>query len=162
MANQVGDSGPVRVYALTSVAVRSGVSEAGIGVILRSGSRDSDRATLKQVSAKVEVASAEAARHQAVMRALRDGLELGARSITVFTDDVAVVGYLNRDLEVPSELISTYLEARALMNQYRRASVRLIEDARNRKARSLAERGLESDEADVRDYRSPRLPLGFS
>ena len=157
MADQVGDSGTVRVYALTSVAVRSGVGEAGIGVILR----DANRATLKQVSTKVQVASREAARHQAVMWALRDGLEIGARSITVFTDDPAVVGYLNRDLEVPPELISTYLEARSMMNQYRRASIRLIEDERNQKARALAERGLEGDEADVRDYRSPPLPLGL-
>ncbi|MGD8237825.1 MAG: reverse transcriptase-like protein [Armatimonadota bacterium] len=155
MAAQAGDTGTTRVYALTSVAARSGVSEAGIGVILR----DRSRATLKQVSTKLEVASPEAARHQAVMRALRDGLELGARSITVFTDDTAVVGYLNRDLEVPADLVSTYLEARSLMNQYRYAAVRLIEDARNAKARTLAERGLESDAAEVREYRTPELPL---
>jgi ribonuclease HI len=155
MGKQVGARGPLRLYALTSVAVQSGTGEVGIGVILR----DANRETVKQVSAKIEVASPNAARHQAVMRALEDGLELGARSITVFTDDATIVGYLSRDLEVPPDLVSTYLQARSLMNRYRHAAVRLIEDTRNRKAQTLAERGLETDEADVRDYQSPELPL---
>ena len=158
MDEKTGEAGPRRVYALTSVAVRTGVGVAGIGVILR----DANRATLKQVSVKVNVTSPEAARHQAVMQALRDGVELGARSITVFTDDTAVVGYLSRDIRVPPELFSTYMEARSLMNQFRYAAVRLIDDARNKKARLLAERALESDEPEVRAYRSPRLPLAFS
>ena len=152
------ETGPRHIYALTSVVVRSGVGAAGIGVVLR----DASRATLKQVSAKVEVASPEAARHQAVVRALKDGLELGARSITVFSDDATVVGYLNRDLEVPPDLVSTYLRTRALMNQYRHAAIRFIEDARNTKARTLAEQALGRDEADVREYRSPPLPFGRS
>lgn len=158
MANKGGASRPRGVYALTSVALRPGVNAAGIGVILR----DANKSMLKQVSSKVQVASPEAARHQAVVHALRDGLDLGARSITVFTDDATVAGYLSRDLEVPSALISTYLEARSLMNQYRSATIRLIDEARNTKARGLAERGLESDEPEVRAYRSPPLPLGFS
>jgi len=149
---------PHSVYALTGVATRRGLGLAGIAVIVK----DRQKNTLKHIRGRIHTTSPDAPKYQAVIRALREGLALGAHSITVYSDDPIVVGHLSRDLEVPPELHAAYMEARALMHRYRRAQVRFLEEARNRKARTLAELVLTENGQGTRDYRSPGLPLMFT
>lgn len=153
----VGIGAPRSVYALTGVATHRGLGLAGTAVIVK----DTQKNTLKQISSRVHTTSPDAPKYEAVISALREGLALGARSITVYCDDPVVVGHLSRDLEVPPELHGAYMEVRALMHRYRRAQVRFLDEGRNRKARTLAELALSEDGQGTRDYRSPGLPLGF-
>lgn len=149
---------PRSVYALTGVATRRGLGLAGTAVIIK----DQQKNTLKQISTRIHTTSPNAPKYEAVISALREGLALGARSITVYSDDPVVVGHLSRDLEVPSELHGAYMEARALMHRYRRAQVRFLEEPRNRKARTLAELALTENGQETREYHSPGLPLTFA
>ncbi|MFQ6099282.1 MAG: reverse transcriptase-like protein [Armatimonadota bacterium] len=145
------------VYALTSATARLAVGMAGIAVILK----DARKNVLRRVRSRISCTSQEGAVYEAILTALREAKALGARNVTVYCDDPAVVGHLNRDLEVPPGLTQAFIQVRALMNRFRKANVQLIEDDKNTRARRMSELALESGEDEARAYESPGLPLNF-
>ena len=60
---------------------------------------------------------------RAVVYALWSGRRLGYRRIAVHTDDPAAVVQLNGECAVDPDAVGLYLEARALMHLYRRATI---------------------------------------
>jgi ribonuclease HI len=157
MPTEPSAEGPRFVYALVSVTARLAIGAAGVAVIIR----DAQKNTLKQHTARIACANQEGAVYEAVKMALNEARALGARQVTVYSDDATVVGHLGRGVEVPEPLMPAYMQARALMNQFREARVCFIDEVNNAKARRLSELALESDEEDSRAYQSPGLPLSF-
>ena len=150
-------SAPRAVYALTGVAREPGQGIAGIAVIIK----DTHKQTLKQISRRIHTTSPEAPKYEAVCIALREALELGARSVSIYVDDPVVVGHLRQDLQVPPELTGPYLEIRALLHRFRQADIRFLEEGRNRRARLLAELAVRERAGHARSYVPLPLPLTF-
>jgi ribonuclease HI len=75
----------------------------------------------------------------AVEHGLQVAAEMGARTVTVLVDDENAVRIVNREAEVPRDSVPCFIRVRALMNQLRKASVRMIPSEQNREARRLAE-----------------------
>ncbi len=148
---------PQSVYALTGVARQPGQGVAGIAVIIK----DPRKHTLKQISRRIHTTSPEAPKYEAVQMALREALHLGARSVSVYVDDPEVVGHLRQDLRVPTDLTTPYLEIRALMNRFRRAHIRYVEEGKSRRARALAEMAIMDRAGETRTYEALPLPLAF-
>ena len=155
--------GPSFLYALTSGVLQEAPPDpegrlGGIAVQIK----DNQSRPLEKYSYALPVATEAEAAYEAIVMALREAYRMGARGVTVYTDDEQVVSEVNRSVEVPSANVGRYLECRALMNQFRRAQVRYIDPARNYPTRAMADRAVRNREVRAQSYRPVALPLGLS
>jgi len=74
----------------------------------------------------------------AIEQALKHALQIGAKNVTLLVDDVTAVRQANRESNVPSESVTTYMRLRALMNQLPKAAIRYVCPEQNLEAQHLA------------------------
>ncbi len=155
--------GPSFLYALTSGVLQPGATqdEASLGGIAVQIKDNRSRPLGKYSYAMPAATQAEAA-YEAILMALREAHRIGARTVTVYTDDRQVADEVNRAAEVAAANLSRYLECRAAMNQFRRARVKHIDAARNHNTRAMADRAARDREVRAQSYERVELPLGFA
>ncbi|MDR5693759.1 MAG: reverse transcriptase-like protein [Armatimonadota bacterium] len=95
--------------------------------------------------------------YRAILHGLWRARKLGAKHVEIFCDLTTVVEQVNGLAEVTPEFIGSYLQVRALLNAFRRSSVRAIPREQNREALSAADAALNPSPPRVDD-----LPLWAS
>ena len=145
------------VVAFAGTQVHSDGSGAGIGVLLD----DKNGEPLVKVAQPVEAQEPDGAAYRAIVAALQQARGLRAQRVAVFSDNEAVVGQLNRELPVPERLEPAFMQARALMNQFRWAGVRYGSGRRLAAASRAAYTAAASGASRSTRYREPTLPLSF-
>ena len=125
----------IPTHALVSAVEAAEGGSTGIAVILR----DRQRNTIYSTSYSKEDITLEAAAYEAISEALLTARETGSHTMAVYCDVASVVGQLNKEEEVPAELLSANLQLRALFNRFRNVQVKLAQSGEYFTAHKLAE-----------------------
>lgn len=142
------------LYAITSGYTRQDSDAAGIGVIIKAARHH----TLRKISSIVSTTDPVMAAYDAIIVALREARQMGARVLIVYTDCEAVIKQLERTVRVAPDQLARHLEARSLLNQFHRAEIVRVSPGQNEAARVLAMEALERHEG-AGGARQLELPL---
>ena len=143
---------PLEVF--TSTAFRDG--RAGSGIIIRVSGQ-----TVRVIRRTVHAHSRAEGAYRALLHGVWRARGSGARQIHVYADTADVIDQLTGRAEVPVELTGLYLQARALLNAYRRSAVEYVPRERNSEAALAALEALDQEnpasDVDIDDVEA--LPL---
>ncbi|MDQ7819098.1 MAG: reverse transcriptase-like protein [Armatimonadota bacterium] len=136
-----------------AAAVTAGV-RVGAGVVIRAP----DGTPLAVLGRAVSSGSRQEALYRAILAALLRARRMGVRAVRLSVDDADLTGQLCGRRDIPPALIGLYLQARALLNAYRRREVRRLETP-SAAALEAARRALEGEEASDGEDEAESLPL---
>lgn len=134
-------AGEVKVQVHTDGASRGNPGPAGLGVVIQ----DASGKTLRKIKQNLGQTTNNVAEYLAIIFALEEALELGARSVTVLTDSELVVRQLNREYKIKDAgLKPLFLVAEHLRKLFREFEIRHIPREENTAADKLAGEATES------------------
>lgn len=136
-----------------AVAVTAGV-RVGAAVVIRAP----DGTPLAVLGRAVSSGSRQETLYRAILAALLRARRLGARAVRLSVDDADLTGQLCGCRDIPPALIGLYLQARALLNAYRRREVRRLETP-SAEALEAARRALGGEDVADGDDEAESLPL---
>ena len=145
----------IPTHALVSAVEAADCGRTGIAVVLRDQQRD----TVYSTSYSKQDTPVEAAAYEAISEALLTARESGSHAMTVYCDVASVVSQLNKEEEVPAELLSKNLQVRALFNRFRYAKVKLAQSGEYFIAHKLAAGAAQGCTGQVPVQPTLRLPL---
>lgn len=122
-------------------AARGNPGPAGIGIVLQDG-RGGIQAEVGQY---IGTATNNAAEYHALIRGLQEALAKGVEELTVFSDSQLIVRQMRGEYRVKHPALKPlFLEAVKLSQGLRRFTIEHISREKNKKADSLANRGIDT------------------
>lgn len=135
----------MKVSIFIDGAARGNPGPAGIGVVIAN-----DKETLLEVSDYIGSTTNNVAEYMALIRGLEEALDMGNKSVEVFSDSELLVKQMNGEYKVKNEgLIPLYLHLRSLIKKFNHFEIHHTVRGENEQADELANRGI--DEHGLKD-----------
>lgn len=137
-----------KVIAYTDGASRGNPGDAGIGILLV----DEKDNVIKEISDYIGQTTNNIAEYTALVKALKEALEMNFEGIEVISDSELMVKQINGEYQVKSEgLKPLYKEACELLKEFKIFTVRHVRREQNKEADKLANRGIDEalDENEI-------------
>lgn len=135
----------MKVYLYVDGAARGNPGPAGIGVVIKN-----DTETLLEVSDYIGKTTNNVAEYMALIRGLEEALDMGNKSIEVYSDSELVVKQINGEYKVKNEgLLPLYLHLKSLIKKFNHFSISHNVREENKYADELANKGI--DEHGLKD-----------
>lgn len=116
-------------------ACKGNPGPAGIGVVIT----DESGATLKEIGEYIGDATNNIAEYTALIRSLREAIDLGSDSVDIQSDSELMVRQINGAYRVRSEvLIPLYNEAKSLIDRFDSFTITYVPRSSNKHADMLA------------------------
>ena len=129
----------MKVQIFTDGAARGNPGPAGIGVVIKS-----EKETLLEVSDYIGKTTNNVAEYMALIRGLEEALDMGNKSVEVYSDSELVVKQLNGEYKVKNEgLVPLYLHTRSLIKKFNHFSINHTVREENKHADELANKGID-------------------
>ena len=129
-----------KVIAYTDGASRGNPGDAGIGILLV----DEKDNVIKEISDYIGQTTNNIAEYTALVKALKEALEMNFEGIEVISDSELMVKQINGEYKVKNEgLKPLYKEACELLKEFKSFTVRHVRREYNKKADELANRGID-------------------
>ncbi|MCX5750758.1 MAG: ribonuclease HI family protein [Candidatus Saganbacteria bacterium] len=120
-------------------AARGNPGEAGIGIIIKSGSK-----TIKKIAAYIGSTTNNIAEYMALIRGLEETLLLGFKEADFISDSELLVKQINGEYRVKNEgLKPLYLHAQSLIKRLKHFSIQHTYREQNKEADLLANKGID-------------------
>jgi ribonuclease HI len=125
---------------------RGNPGDAGIGVAIF----DENNNPVKEISRYIGTQTNNVAEYYALIRALEEAFNLGAKSVDIFMDSELVVRQINGEYQVKSEgLKPLYNIAMAYLKKFSSYSISHVKRNGNKVADRLANEGIDSKDSQI-------------
>jgi ribonuclease HI len=129
----------MKVQIFTDGAARGNPGPAGIGIVIKN-----DEEILLEVSDYIGKATNNVAEYMALIRGLEEALDMGNKSVEVFSDSELMVKQLNGEYKVKNEgLLPLFLHTRSLIKKFNHFSISHTVREENEHADELANKGID-------------------
>ncbi len=130
----------MKVYLYVDGAARGNPGPAGIGVVIKSEADE----TLLEVSDYIGKTTNNVAEYMALIRGLEEAMDMGSKSIEVFSDSELLVKQIKGEYKVKNEgLVPLYHHLMSLVKRFNHFSVNHTVREENQHADELANRGID-------------------
>ena len=136
---KAGKTNMAKLTVYIDGAARGNPGEAGIGIIIKEGSK-----TLKEISEYTGQTTNNVAEYRALIRALQEILRLGYPKAHFFCDSELLVHQINGQYKVKKEHLKLlFFEARGLIGKLEDFFITYIPREKNKEADKLANQGID-------------------
>ena len=129
----------MKVQIFSDGAARGNPGPAGIGIVIKN-----DEEILLEVSDYIGKTTNNVAEYIALIRGLEEALDMGNKSVEVYSDSELMVKQLNGEYKVKNEgLVPLYLHTRSLIKKFNHFSISHTVRDENTHADELANQGID-------------------